>query len=159
MAGLVAILLVLSFMIVYYRLSGVNAIVALIFNVIILFGVLAYFKANLTLPGIAGLILAIGMAVDANVLIFERIKEERALGKNVSGSIGLGFSRAFTAIFDSNLTTIISAVFLFQFGTGPIKGYAVTLIISLLANMFTAVFVSRLMFDLTVRKTATKLSI
>jgi len=159
MAGLVAVLLVMSFMIIYYRLSGVNAIVALIFNVIILFGVLAYFKANLTLPGIAGLILAIGMAVDANVLIFERIKEERALGKNVSGSIGLGFSRAFTAIFDSNLTTIISAVFLFQFGTGPIKGYAVTLIISLLANMFTAVFVSRLMFDLTVRKTATKLSI
>jgi preprotein translocase subunit SecD len=159
MAGLVAVLLVMSFMLIYYRMSGINAIVALIFNVIILFGVLAYFKANLTLPGIAGIILAIGMAVDANVLIFERIKEERALGKNVSGSIGLGFSRAFTAIFDSNLTTIISAVFLFQFGTGPIKGYAVTLIISLLANMFTAVFVSRLMFDLTIRKTATKLSI
>ena len=159
MAGLVAILLVMSFMIIYYRLSGINAIIALIFNVVILFGVLAYFKANLTLPGIAGLILAIGMSVDANVLIFERIKEERALGKNVPSAISLGFSRAFTAIFDSNLTTIISAVFLFQFGTGPIKGYAVTLIISLLANMFTAVFVSRLMFDLTVPKTATKLSV
>lgn len=159
MAGLVAVLLVMSFMLIYYRLSGLNAVVALIFNVVILFGVLAYFKANLTLPGIAGLILAIGMSVDANVLIFERIKEERALGKNVPGAISLGFSRAFTAIFDSNLTTIISAVFLFQFGTGPIKGYAVTLIISLLANMFTAVFVSRLLFDVTVRKTATKLSI
>ena len=159
MAGLVAILLVMSFMIIFYRISGINAIVALIFNVVILFGILAYFKANLTLPGIAGLILAIGMSVDANVLIFERIKEERALGKNVPSAISLGFSRAFTAIFDSNLTTIISAVFLFQFGTGPIKGYAVTLIISLLANMFTAVFVSRLMFDLMIPKTATKLSI
>jgi preprotein translocase subunit SecD len=159
MAGLVAILLVMSFMIIYYRMAGTNAIVALIFNVVILFGVLAYFKANLTLPGIAGLILAIGMSVDANVLIFERIKEERALGKNVPSAISLGFGRAFSAIFDSNLTTIISAVFLFQFGTGPIKGYALTLIISLLANLFTAVFVSRLMFDLTIPKTATKLSI
>jgi len=159
MAGLVAVLLVMSFMLIYYRLAGVNAVIAMIFNVVILFGVLAYFKANLTLPGIAGLILAIGMSVDANVLIFERIKEERALGKNVTGAIGLGFDRAFSAIFDSNLTTIISAVFLFQFGTGPIKGYAVTLIISLLANMFTAVFVSRLMFDVTIPKTATKLSI
>ncbi len=159
LAGLMAVILVMSFMIIYYRLAGVNAVLALIFNVVILLGVLAYFKANLTLPGIAGLILAIGMAVDANVLVFERIKEERALGKNVPSAIGLGFERAFSAIFDSNLTTIISAVFLFQFGTGPIKGYAVTLIISLVANMFTAVFVSRLMFDLTVKKTATKLSI
>ncbi|MHB8055264.1 MAG: protein translocase subunit SecD [Candidatus Aminicenantales bacterium] len=159
LSGLVAILLVMSFMIVYYRFSGVNAILAMIFNVVILFGILAYFKANLTLPGIAGMILAVGMSVDANVLIFERIKEERASGKNVSGAIGLGFTRAFSAIFDSNLTTIISAVFLLQFGTGPIKGYALTLIISLVANMFTAVFVSRLMFDLTIPKTATKLSI
>ncbi|MBN1940061.1 MAG: protein translocase subunit SecD [Candidatus Aminicenantes bacterium] len=159
MAGLAAIILVMSFMLVYYRLSGVNAVIAMIFNVVILFGVLAYFKANLTLPGIAGLILAIGMSVDANVLIFERIKEERAAGKNVPGAISLGFNRAFTAIFDSNLTTIISAVFLFQFGTGPIKGYAITLIISLVANVFTAVFISRLMFDITIPKTATKMSI
>ncbi len=159
MAGLVAVLLVMSFMLIYYRLSGVNAVIAMLFNVVILFGILAYFKANLTLPGIAGLILAIGMSVDANVLIFERIKEERSLGKNVPGAISLGFSRAFTAIFDSNLTTIISAIFLFQFGTGPIRGYAVTLIISLVANVFTAVFVSRLMFDITIPKTATKLSI
>jgi preprotein translocase subunit SecD len=140
MAGLVAIVLVMSFMIFFYRLAGLNAIAALIMNLVILFGALGYFKATLTLPGIAGIILSIGMAVDANVLIFERIKEERAAGKNVP-------------------TTIISAVFLFQFGTGPIKGYAVTLIIGLVANMVTAVWVSRLIFDLTVSKTAKKLSI
>jgi preprotein translocase subunit SecD len=158
-AGLVAVLAVMTFMVIFYKLSGINAIIALLLNVLILFGALAYFKATLTLPGIAGIILAIGMAVDANVLIFERIKEEAALGKGVMSSISQGFSRAFTAIFDSNLTTIISAVFLFQFGTGPIRGYAVTLTISLVANLFTAVFVSHLLFDLTVKKTAKKLSI
>jgi preprotein translocase subunit SecD len=158
-AGLVAVLAVMTFMVIFYKLSGINAIIALLLNVLILFGALAYFKATLTLPGIAGIILAIGMAVDANVLVFERIKEETALGKGVMSSISQGFSRAFTAIFDSNLTTIISAVFLFQFGTGPIRGYAVTLTISLVANLFTAVFVSHLLFDLTVKKTAKKLSI
>ncbi|OGD35150.1 MAG: protein-export membrane protein SecD [Candidatus Aminicenantes bacterium RBG_19FT_COMBO_58_17] len=156
---LVAVVTVMTFMIFYYRLSGLNAIAALILNMVILFGALAYFHAALTLPGIAGIILSIGMAVDANVLIFERIKEEMALGKGILNSIATGFSRAFSAIFDSNLTTIISAVFLFQFGTGPIKGYATTLIIGLVANMFTAVFVSRLIFDVTVPKTAKKLSI
>ena len=159
MAGLVAILLVMTFMLFFYRLSGLNAVAALILNVVILFGCLGYFKATLTLPGIAGIILSIGMAVDANVLIFERIKEERAVGKNVPSAILLGFSKAFSAIFDSNLTTIISAIFLFQFGTGPIKGYAVTLIIGLLANMFTAVFVSHLIFDVTIPKSAKRLSI
>jgi preprotein translocase subunit SecD len=159
LAGIVAILAVMAFMIVYYRMSGINAVFVLVLNVVLLFGALAYFKATLTLPGIAGIILGIGMAVDANVLVFERIKEEAAVGKGVLSSIQLGFSRAFTAIFDSNLTTIISAVFLFQFGTGPIKGYAVTLIISLLANVFTAVFVSHLIFDVAVKKTAKKLSI
>jgi preprotein translocase subunit SecD len=158
-AGLVAIMAVMGFMLIFYKLSGLNAVFALLLNVLILFGALAYFKATLTLPGIAGIILAIGMAVDANVLIFERIKEEAALGKGVMSSISQGFARAFTAIFDSNLTTIISAVFLFQFGTGPIRGYAVTLTISLVANLFTAVFVSHLLFDLTVKKTAKKLSI
>ena len=156
---LVAIIAVMSFMIVYYKLSGLNAIAALILNVVILFGALGYFHAALTLPGIAGIILSVGMAVDANVLIFERIKEEKALGKGILSSIATGFSRAFSAIFDSNLTTIISAIFLFQFGTGPIKGYATTLIIGLVANMFTAVFVSRLIFDVTVPKSAKKLSI
>lgn len=159
MAGLVAIISIMAFIVFFYRLSGLNAVAALILNVIILFGALAYFQANLTLPGIAGIILSIGMAVDANVLIFERIKEEQAAGKGILSSISLGFSRAFTAIFDSNLTTIISAVFLFQFGTGPIKGYAITLIIGLVANLFTAVFVSHLIFDAAIKKTAKRLSI
>jgi preprotein translocase subunit SecD len=158
-AGIVAVLAVMAFMVFFYKLSGINAVTALVLNVVILFGALAYFKAALTLPGIAGIILAIGMSVDANVLIFERIKEEHALGKGILSSISLGFSRAFSAIFDSNLTTVISAIFLFQFGTGPIRGFAVTLIISLVANMFTAVFVSHLLFDLTVKKTANTLSI
>ncbi len=161
LASLVALLLVMSFMLVFYKLSGVNAVVVLCLNVVLVVGALAYFKANLTLPGIAGIILSIGMAVDANVLIFERIKEELALGKSVPSAVTLGFKRAFSAIADSNLTTIISAVFLFQFGTGPIKGYAVTLIIALVANMFTAVFVSHLIYDLTVtnRRNVKKLSI
>jgi len=159
LAGLVAVVAVMTFMVFFYKISGLNAVAALILNVVILFGALAYFKAALTLPGIAGIILAIGMAVDANVLIFERIKEELALGKGVASAVTQGFSRAFTAIFDSNLTTIISAVFLFQFGTGPIRGYAVTLTISLVANLFTAVFISHLLFDLTVKKSAKKLSI
>ncbi|MGB4705016.1 MAG: protein translocase subunit SecD [Candidatus Saccharicenans sp.] len=158
-AGLIAFFAVMAFMIFYYRISGINAIVALILNEIIIFGAMAYFRATLTLPGIAGIILGIGMAVDANVLIFERIKEELALGKNVTSAIATGFSRAFSAIFDSNLTTIISAVFLFQFGTGPIKGYAVTLICSLVANLFTAVFVSRFIFEVFVPSNAKRLSI
>ncbi len=158
---IVALLLVMGFMIFYYRLSGVNAIIALILNMVLLAGALGYFKATLTLPGIAGIILTIGMAVDANVLIFERIREELQAGKSVASSIATGFSRAFTAIFDSNLTTIISAIFLFQFGTGPVKGYAVTLIIGIAASMFTAVFVSRLIFELTVgrKRRAEKMSI
>jgi preprotein translocase subunit SecD len=158
-AGLVAIVAVMTFMLVFYKLSGLNAVAALILNVVILFGALAYFKATLTLPGIAGIILAIGMAVDANVLVFERMKEELAVGKGVISAVSQGFSRALSAIADSNLTTIISALFLFQFGTGPIRGYAVTLTISLVANLFTAVFVSHLLFDLTVKKSAKKLSI
>ncbi|MBC7360756.1 MAG: protein translocase subunit SecD [Candidatus Aminicenantes bacterium] len=158
-SGLVAIFAVMLFMIFYYKLSGLNAIIALLLNELIIFGAMGYFKATLTLPGIAGIILGIGMAVDANVLIFERIKEEIAVGKNISSSIANGFSRAFSAIFDSNLTTIISAIFLFQFGTGPIKGYAVTLICGLVANLFTAVFVSHLIFDLFVPINAKRLSI
>jgi preprotein translocase subunit SecD len=159
LAGLVALIAIMAFMIIYYKMSGINAIVALILNMFILAGALAYFRATLTLPGIAGIILGIGMAVDCNVLVFERIREEKATGKSIPNSISLGFSRAFRTIFDSHVTTIVSAVFLFQFGTGPIKGYAVTLIISLVANLFTAVFVSHMIFDLTVPKTAKKLSI
>jgi len=156
-----ALILVMVFMVFYYRLSGFNAITALFLNIIILTGALAYFKATLTLPGIAGIILTIGMAVDANVLVFERIREELSLGKSIMSSIATGFSRAFRTILDANMTTIIAAVFLFQFGTGPIRGFAVTLIIGITASMFTAVFVSHLIFDLVLskRKKREKLSI
>jgi len=157
----IALILVLMFMVLYYRLSGINAIIALTLNIIILMGTLAYFKAVLTLPGIAGIILTIGMAVDANVLVFERIREELSSGKGILSSISAGFSRAFKTILDANVTTIIAAIFLFQFGTGPIKGFAVTLIIGITASMFTAVFVSHLIFDVfhSKRKKREKLSI
>jgi len=142
-AGLVAVMI---FMVVYYRLSGLNADFALIINLIILMGAMAYFGATLTLPGIAGVILTIGMAVDANVLIFERIREELRVGKTVRSAIDTGFSRAFGTILDANLTTLIAALFLFQFGTGPVKGFAVTLSIGIFASVFTAVFVSRTIY-------------
>jgi preprotein translocase subunit SecD len=158
---IIALILILAFMVFYYKTAGVNAVSALILNVLILAGALAYFKAHLTLPGIAGIILTIGMAVDANVLVFERIREELTQGKSVLSAIASGFSRAFRTILDANVTTIIAAIFLFQFGTGPIRGFAITLIIGIAASMFTAVFVSRLIFDvsLTKRKQKAKLSI
>jgi len=142
-AGLV---LVMLFMVIYYKLSGINAVLALILNLLLLMGAMAYFGATLTLPGIAGVVLTIGMAVDANVLIFERIREELKVGKTVRAAIDTGFGRAFGTILDANMTTLIAALFLFQFGTGPIKGFAVTLSIGILASMFTAVFVSRTMY-------------
>jgi preprotein translocase subunit SecD len=158
---LMALVLVMAFMVFYYRLAGLNAVLALTLNIVILMGALAYFGASLTLPGIAGIILTVGMAVDANVLVFERIREELAQGKSVLSSISSGFSRAFRTILDANVTTIIAAIFLFQFGTGPIRGFAVTIIIGISASMFTAIFVSRLIFDLTFskRKKVEKLSI
>ncbi|MFQ5776984.1 MAG: protein translocase subunit SecD, partial [Terriglobia bacterium] len=146
-AIVVGFLAVVAFMLFYYRLSGVNAVVALVLNVIILLAVLAYFGATLTLPGIAGVLLTIGMAVDANVLVFERIREELRVGKSVVSGVETGFNRAFTTIFDTNTTTIIAALFLFMFGTGPVKGFAVTLTIGLFANLFTAVYVSRTIFE------------
>ncbi|MDH5467495.1 MAG: protein translocase subunit SecD [Candidatus Aminicenantes bacterium] len=159
----IALILVIVFMVFYYRLSGFNAVAALTLNILIIMGILGYLGENavLTLPGIAGIILTIGMAVDANVLVFERIREELSSGKNVWSSIASGFSRAFRTILDANVTTIIAAIFLFQFGTGPIRGFAVTLIIGITASMFTAVFVSRLIFDLTQsrKKKREKLSI
>jgi preprotein translocase subunit SecD len=160
-ACLMGLILVVSFMLVYYRAAGINSVLALALNMIILLGALASFRATLSMPGIAGIILSIGMAVDANVLIFERIREELHLGLSPKSAIDAGFKKAFWTIFDSNLTTVISAVFLFQFGTGPIKGFAVTLIIGITASMFTAIFVSRIIFDLTYgrRKKMTKLSI
>jgi preprotein translocase subunit SecD len=147
-AAVVGLIVVMLFMLVYYKWSGLNADVALVLNLILLMGALGYFGATLTLPGVAGVILTIGMAVDANVLIFERIREELAVGKTVKSAIDVGFSRAFGTILDANLTTLIAALFLFQFGTGPVKGFAVTLTIGILASMFTAVFVSRTIYDL-----------
>jgi preprotein translocase subunit SecD len=144
----VAVILIMTFLVFFYKLSGLNAVAALIMNVIILFGALGYFKATLTLPGIAGIILSIGMAVDANVLIFERIREELAIGKTVRAAIDTGFARAFGTILDANITTFIAALFLFQFGTGPVKGFAVTLSIGIMASVFTAVFVSRTLYML-----------
>jgi preprotein translocase subunit SecD len=130
-------------MLVYYRASGINATVALVLNALILVGVLAYLDAVLTLPGIAGIILLIGMAVDSNVLIFERIREEFAAGKAVLAAIDNGFSKAFLTIIDTHVTTVVSCAFLFMFGTPAIRGFAVTLVIGLAANVFTAIFVSR----------------
>ena len=146
-AGLGALLVFLT-MVVYYRRSGFNAVLALILNAIILLGVLAQFGATLTLPGIAGFILTIGMAVDSNVLIFERIREELREGKTPKTAIENGFSKAFLTIVDTHVTTVVSALFLFQFGTGPVKGFAVTLIVGLCASMFTAVYVSKTIFML-----------
>jgi preprotein translocase subunit SecD len=136
------------FMLVYYRLSGVNAVLALLMNVVLVLGAMAYFRATLTLPGIAGLILTVGMAVDSNVLIFERIREELRLGKAVRTAVDQGFSRAFATIIDTHVTTIVSALFLLGYGTGPVKGFAVTLIAGLFCSVFTAVFVSRFIYDL-----------
>jgi preprotein translocase subunit SecD len=147
MATLIGSLLVIFFMIIYYRLSGTVADLALIINIVLVLGVLAAFKATLTLPGIAGLLLTVGMAVDANVLIFERIREELRTGKNIRLALDTGYSRAFITIIDTHVTGIVSAIFLVMFGTGPIKGFAVTLIIGLLASLFTAVFVTRVIFD------------
>ncbi len=138
---------VILFMVIYYKLSGTVAIFALGLNILLILAALAGFRATLTLPGLAGIVLTIGMAVDANVLINERIREEMRSGKTLKACIDTGYARAFLTIMDSNLTTIIAAIFLFQFGTGPVKGFAVTLSIGLIANIFTAVAVTRLIFD------------
>jgi preprotein translocase subunit SecD len=148
LASAVGFALLVLAIIAYYRGAGVNAVLALLLNLVILLGMMAYFNAKLTLPGIAGIVLTLGMAVDSNVLVFERIREELREGKTVRASIEQGFARAFATIIDTHLTTIISALFLFQFGTGPIKGFAVTLLIGLAASVFTAFFVSRMIFDI-----------
>jgi preprotein translocase subunit SecD len=146
-AAVVGMLAVLIFMLIYYRGAGINADVALIFNLIILLGFMGYFGAVLTLPGIAGVILTVGMGVDSNVLIFERIREELRNGKTPPSAVDQGFSHAWVTILDTHVTTIVSAAILFMFGTGPVKGFAVTLTFGLLANLFTAVWVSRRIFD------------
>jgi len=160
-ASIVGFLAVMAFMLIYYRESGINADLALILNLIILIAALAYFGAVLTLPGIAGVILTVGMGVDSNVLIFERIREELRAGKAVGGAIAGGFEHAFKTIIDTHVTTVVSAMILFAFGTGPIRGFAVTLTIGLSANLFTSVFVSRVIFDyvLTRRQKGEALSI
>jgi preprotein translocase subunit SecD len=159
-AGVVGTALVIIAMLAIYALSGVNAIAALLLNVLILFGGMGAFHSTLTLPGIAGIILTIGMAVDANVLVFERIREEMHAGRTVRSAIEQGFGRAWTSVLDTHCTTLISALFLFQFGTGPIRGFAVTLMVGLLASLFTAVFVSHWIFDFVLsRRKVQKLSI
>lgn len=149
-------ILVIVFMFIYYRLSGLIANLALLLNLLIIAGALGYFAATLTLPGMAGIILTIGMAVDANVLIFERIREELRLGKSVRAAVDGGFSKAFRTILDANVTTLIAAVLLYQFGTGPVKGFAVTLSVGIVASMFTAIFISRFVFDFILSRISAK---
>jgi preprotein translocase subunit SecD len=160
-AGLLGLTLILIFMLIYYRRSGIVADLALLFNFPIILGTLAGFGATLTLPGIFGLVLTMAMAVDANVLIFERIREEVRHGKSPVGAVKGGFDRAFWTIFDSNITTVMAAMVLYQFGSGPIRGFAVTLIIGILSSMFTAIFGSRWIFDLVLynRRQIKKISI
>ncbi|MEM1204128.1 MAG: protein translocase subunit SecD [Acidobacteriota bacterium] len=147
-AGLFGGLLVVLAMLIVYKLTGINAVGALTLNIVLVFGALAAFGATLTLPGIAGIVLTIGMAVDANVLVFERIREELRAGRTVKSSIASGFEKALSSILDANFTTFIAAIFLFMFGTGPIRGFAVTLSVGIFASVFTAVFCSRWLFDL-----------
>ncbi|HVR28011.1 MAG TPA: protein translocase subunit SecD [Thermoanaerobaculia bacterium] len=160
-ASLLGGALVVALMLLVYRLVGINAVLMLTMNLVLVFGALAYFGATLTLPGIAGIVLTMGMAVDANVLIFERIKEELRAGRTVKAAVAAGFGKALSAVIDTNVTTLIAALFLFQFGTGPIRGFAVTLSVGILASLFTAVFTSRWVFDLILssRRRAERLSI
>jgi preprotein translocase subunit SecD len=143
----IALMSVVVFMLWYYRAAGINAMLAMILNILILLGAMAYFGITLTLPGIAGVTLTIGVGIDSNVLIFERVREELRAGKTAVASVATGFSRVFVTLVDTHLAALISAVFLFLFGTGPVRGFAVTLVIGLLSNMFTAVFVSRTLFE------------
>ena len=159
-ASWIGTLLVIIFMVIYYQGSGLIAVGALLFNLVLLFAGMAGFKSTLTMPGIAGIVLTVGMAVDTNVLILERIREEMRHGKSIRAAIELGYKNAFRTILDAHVTVLLSSAFLFQFGTGPIKGFAVTLALGLIANLFTAVFFTRLVYDvITHRRTLTRLSI
>jgi len=151
-AGISGLIGVIIMMLVYYKKAGINATLALTLNALILLAVLSYFEAVLTLPGIAGIILTVGMAVDSNVLIFERIREELQVGKAIPAAVDTGFGKAFLTIIDTNVTTVVSCAFLFIFGTGPVKGFAITLTIGLVANVFTAVFVSKTLFDVSLAR-------
>jgi len=168
LASIVGLALIVVFMLVYYKAAGINAVVALLLNLVILLGFMAYIGAVMTLPGIAGLVLtmgigvdsnvlifeSMGIGVDSNVLIFERIKEELEAGRGVRASINAGFGRVFLTIMDTHLAALISAAFLFQFGTGPIRGFAVTLFWGLVSNVFTATFVSKTLFELELSRKA-----
>src|SRR5690606_5300502 len=160
-ASLLGLALVTAFMLIYYKLAGINAVVAMAINLLVLLALMVYFGATMTLPGIAGFILTIGMGVDSNVLIFERIKEELATAKGPRAAVAAGFDRVFLTILDTHVASLIAAAFLFQFGTGPIRGFATTLFFGLLANVFTAVFVSRTLFEIVLarRPQAARLSI
>ena len=151
-ASAAGFLLTMGFVVAWYKFSGLIATVALLANIILVLGSMALMEGTLTLPGIAGLLLTVAMAVDANVLVYERIKEELRAGRTFRTAIDAGFSRAFLTIFDSNLTTLITAVVLYKFGAGPIKGFAVTLIIGILASMFTALFGCRTLFMICTRR-------
>ena len=144
MVGLVVILI---FAVAYYRRAGVYASIGLLGNLLLLIGLMSYAEAPLTLPGIAGLVLTVGMAIDANVIIFERIREELRGGKTVRAAIATGFSKALWTVLDANITTLITAVILFQYGTGPIKGFAVTLSVGIVTSVFTALVITRLLFQ------------
>ncbi len=159
MASITGLTLVTLFMLAYYKLSGINAIVAMAINLLVLLALMVYFQATMTLPGIAGFILTIGMGVDSNVLIFERIKEELATAKGARAAVAAGFDRVFLTILDTHVASLIAAAFLFQFGTGPIRGFATTLTIGLLTNVFTSVFVSRTLFELLLSRKQARLSI
>ncbi|RKD34654.1 protein translocase subunit SecD [Thermohalobacter berrensis] len=155
-AAKIGLLLIFIFMIIYYRIPGLIADIALIIYILLVLGTMTYLDATLTLPGIAGLILSIGMAVDANVVIFERIKEEIRNGKTLRSAVDSGFKRALRTVIDANVTTFIAGLVLFQFGTGPIKGFAVTLLIGLAASMLTAVFITKFLLKLVVKMNITR---
>ena len=152
LASLCGLTIVIIFMLAYYKLSGVNAVIAMVCNLVMLLGLMAYFGAAMTLPGIAGFILTMGMGVDSNVLIFERVKEELAAQAGARAAVNKSFDRVFLTLLDTHVTSLIAAAFLFQFGTGPIRGFATTLTIGLLTNLFTSIFVSRTLFEMALRR-------
>ena len=158
-ASALALVLILLFMMIYYKAAGFIADIALLLNFVLTVAIMSYFSATLTLPGIAGMILSLAMAIDANVLIIERMREEKRAGRPVYEIINLGYDKAWSAIFDSNITTIIVGACLLQFGTGPVKGFAVTLIIGLLVSLFTAVFVTRAIYELILTSNTKEISL
>jgi preprotein translocase subunit SecD len=147
--GAIAVIL---FMLIYYRVSGLIANIAMVLNMLYMLAILAWFEAALTLPGIAGLVLTIGMAVDANIIIYERIREEIRAGKSPRTAVDAGFSRAFWTVFDSHVTAFVAGVVLYSYGSGPIRGFAVTLLVGIVANLLTSVWMSRWMFDFVVNR-------